>query len=127
MFTQEHKDGHCFPNQAGYCNCPLKESDSDPELVCSDVGEGMHMPVIDIDFPIQAVPSATPGHFHLYINKEVEWDKYCDVIMAMCKAGLVQWQWFDTMRDRGFSAVRHPDKPKNGSEHLDPRQNVRQG
>lgn len=114
MFSQDHSDGNCYPNAAGYCNCPLREpkEDETPELVCSDVGEGMHAPVIDIDFPCRLVPSATPGHFHLYIDKPVEWERYKTMLEAMASAGIVQWQWVDTTRERGYSSVRHPDKPK---------------
>ena len=114
MFRQEHKDGECAPNRAGYCQCPLKdaEEEAEAELICSDTDRGMHLPVIDIDFPIRAVPSATKGHFHLYIHKPVEWGPYLKVLEAMAEAGLVQWQWVNTTRERGYSSVRHPDKPK---------------
>jgi hypothetical protein len=114
MFQQAHIEQGCIPNSAGYCPCPLAPvpEGETPDLVCSDVGDGLHMPVIDIDFPIQAVESATPGHYHLYINKEVEWDKYKAMLEAMASAGIVQWQWVDTTRERGYSSVRHPSKPK---------------
>lgn len=118
MFTQEHKDGQCWPNANGYCKCPLRDApdEESAELVCSDVTDMIHMPVIDIDFPCRLVESGTPGHFHLYIDKQMSQFDYFNMIKAMCDAGVVQWQWFDTTRERGYSSVRHPDKPKEKAD-----------
>lgn len=121
-FRQDHRD-QCYPDIMGYCACPLEQVE-DPDtadLVCSDSdnagatdnqGRRMHMPVIDIDFPAQLVPSGTPGHFHLYLNKPCNWDEYIKILRAFAEAGLVQWQWVHTTEERGYSSVRHPDRPK---------------
>jgi hypothetical protein len=85
------------------------------ELVCSDVADGMHMPVIDLDLPVQLVPSGTPGHFHLYVDKAVPWEAYLRILQAMAEAGIVQWGFHDATALRGFGSVRHPDRPKTVS------------
>lgn len=118
-FKQDHSDPHtCVPDAAGYCPCPEELAPADTaELVCSDVaGEDHHLPVIDLDFQAQLVPSGTPGHFHLYLDQPVEWDAYVRVLTAMALAGLVQWGFRDTTVRRGFGSVRHPDRPKQAGQ-----------
>ena len=75
-------------NEAGY----REEVDYDKaNLVGSktDLEEDGHLPVIDMDMPAHLEPSTTPGHFHLYVNKVVPWDKYVNLLNAMRDAGLV--------------------------------------
>lgn len=113
-FQQDHSDPHlCRPNGMGYCPCPLETAPAEKaELVCSDVGDGTHLPVIDLDLPASLVPSGTPGHFHLYIDKAVSWSDYVNVLTALSDAGIVQWGFRDSTVERGFGSVRHPDRPK---------------
>lgn len=116
---QDH-DEHCEAtgSAGGYCSCPedlTTVTEGEADLICSDVehSEGLaHRPVIDLDFPCQLVPSATPGHFHLYIDKTISWSQFEQVLFAMTRAGLVQKGYLDATRRRGYAAVRHPDKPK---------------
>lgn len=116
-FRQVHKDGICVPDAGGYCPCPVEDAEPDvAELVCSDSrderDQGMHMPVIDLDLPCSLVPSGTPGHFHLYIDKPCNFEEYMAILKAMAEAGIVQWGFHDRTRERGFGSVRHPDRPK---------------
>lgn len=113
-FRQDHSDPiRCEPNSKGYCPCPLESAPAETaDLVCSDVGDGMHMPLIDFDLPVQLVPSGTPGHFHLYIDKAIEWEDYKAILRSMAEAGIVQWGFFEATVERGFGSVRHPDRPK---------------
>src|SRR5690242_17576424 len=72
---QNHNVVPCNPNSAGYCQCP-NEIVADPDeadVITSQLNgsPNYHMPVIDIDFPCELIESATPGHYHLYINKAV--------------------------------------------------------
>lgn len=136
--AQDHSDPvMCHPDQWGYCPCPLEDAPAEvAELVCSDTGgvatikpevrwgadtgfeplkvttEPEHLPVFDLDFAATLVPSGTPGHFHLYLDKPVAWSKYVKVLEAMTDAGLCQPGYLNTTRERRFAAVRHPDRPK---------------
>lgn len=67
-----------------------------------------HLPVIDMDLPCHLEPSTTPGHFHLYVNKVVAWDKYVAVLKAMYEAGLVEEGFYEMTVSRGESFVRPP-------------------
>lgn len=55
--------------------------------------DNIHLPVLDFDFPCKLVESSTPGHFHLYINKPMEWNKYRILINCLSTAGLLELEW----------------------------------
>lgn len=102
-----------------YCACPEDpaeiEDASVAELVCSDIknSEGLaHRPVIDLDFECQLIPSGTPGHHHLYIDKTISKRDMGRLLDVMAEIGLVQIGFRDSFHRRGYSAVRHPDRPK---------------
>src|SRR5579872_4116295 len=63
---------------------------------CTTMREGgkeveIHMPVLDIDFPCELIPSSTPGHFHLLINKAIRWPKYAELLEALASAGVIEY------------------------------------
>jgi hypothetical protein len=49
-----------------------------------------HAPVLDIDYEAQLLPSRTPGHYHLYLDRELPWHAYKDVLGSLANAGLIQ-------------------------------------
>lgn len=79
-------------------------------IICSDAlgWSEWHYPVIDIDFPIKAIPSSTPGHFHLYIDMPIPWEKYMTILEAMADAGIVQPGYVAASIRRGHTDVRLP-------------------
>jgi len=87
---------------------PVLVEQPDANLVGSLTDEGKHMPLLDIDYDAQLLPSSTPGHFHLYLNKGVDWDKYQKVLIAMGEAGLIQKGFMDWSLKRGQSFLRPP-------------------
>lgn len=50
----------------------------------------LHRPVLDIDLPVKVVPSTTEGHFHLYIDKEMPWSDYVELLEVMAKVGILE-------------------------------------
>lgn len=68
----------------------------------------MHRPVLDIDFPAQLIPSSTPGHFHLYLDREIEHKKYLRLLDALVECGLIEEGYCNASQDRGYTAVRLP-------------------
>lgn len=72
------------------------------------VNPELHAPVLDFDYPIKLIPSRTPGHFHLYIDKHVPWEKYKNLLKAMAEAGIIEGGYADASIRAGFSAVRIP-------------------
>lgn len=72
----------------------------------------MHMPAIDIDFPCELVESSTPGHYHLYIDKEITQSAYDDILSAMMSAGIVQRGFYKSFLRRGQTFLRRPGVKK---------------
>lgn len=77
-------------------------------LYISRRGDGSHLPVIDLDYPAKLVPSRTNGHWHLYLDKNVEWSKYQKVLLALADAGLVEEGYANASIANGYSGVRIP-------------------
>lgn len=77
-------------------------------LISSEIQPGRHMPVIDCDFGIQAVASSTPGHYHLYIDKEMTWEQYKALLNGLLNAGLIEYAWYDNAMNDKRSYVRLP-------------------
>lgn len=73
-----------------------------------DADQALHRPVIDIDVPIRLVPSTTPGHHHLYIDHDVPYHRYLNILDALADAGIVEPGYVAATRRRGMSFVRLP-------------------
>lgn len=99
----------------------------DPEganLVLSQTSfQGIHMPAIDIDgIPVRVVESSTPGNYHLFIDKPMEWSKYVALLEAMVDAGIVEERYLEHSLRRGFTALRtgkraNPRPDPQGSDY----------
>ncbi len=98
---------------------PSDVTESDKEhanLVASLCENGKHMPVIDFDFPARLVPSSTQGNHHLYIDVEMEWDKYAALLVALRDSGLVQKGFVNSSIERKMSMCRPEWVKKAGDE-----------
>lgn len=85
---------------------PYKRRVYRPEAGIEEVP--MHRPVLDLDFPAMLVPSSTPGHFHLYLDKPMKWTAYHDLLGALAEAGIIEEGYAEASQVRGYSAVRVP-------------------
>lgn len=98
---------------------PTKEniaSVKDANLVTSEVSPGRHIPVLDIDMASVVIESSTPGHGHLYIDKEMPWSTYVKLMEAMQEAGILQAGFVAGAKERGYSSVRLPHINKENIE-----------
>lgn len=87
-------------------------STSSANLVGSLCMNGKHAPCLDIDFPARLVPSSTEGHFHLYLDREISWEKYAGLIRAMAEAGILEKGYVQQSLKRGQSFLRRPGVTK---------------
>lgn len=68
----------------------------------------LHLPVIDVDLPISAVESSTPGHFHLYIERTMTTESLWKLLDVMEKVGLVEPGYVAASKQRGYTTARLP-------------------
>lgn len=69
---------------------------------------GFHYPVIDVDFPVEAIPSSTPGHTHLYIGVPMPWETFIKLLQAMADALVVEQGYVDASVRRAAAHLRLP-------------------
>lgn len=74
--------------------------------------DGLHVPTLDIDFPCRVVPSTTPGHNHLLMDKALTWPEYTFLLQAMAAVGLLEKGFVEFSIARGASFVRTPWQKK---------------
>lgn len=93
------------------------------QVITSVVGNGRgidrrHKVVLDIDMPAKLIPSSTPGHFHLYIDHEMEEGAYMELLVALGKAGILEEGYVRASQARKLTAVRLPwvKKPEPSEE-----------
>lgn len=82
--------------------------EQDANVVTSLLSDGLHAPVLDIDFIAQLIESSTAGHFHLYLDKSMTWRKYRRLLKALGRAGILEPGYVRASLRRGHSAVRRP-------------------
>lgn len=79
-----------------------------------------HKVIIDLDMPAQLIPSSTEGHFHLYIDHEMDWTAYAKLLTALGEAGILEPGYVRASLERELTAVRLPwvKKPEPAAEEL---------
>lgn len=80
----------------------------DAEIILSTDALGRHRPVLDIDFPVHVVPSSTPGHYHLYLDKPLPWPRYRRLLEALADAGIIEPGYARVSIARRYTSVRLP-------------------
>ena len=78
------------------------------EVISSEINNGLHAPVLDLDMDAFLVPSSTPGHSHLYIDKAMTWRKYKRLLRALARAGVIEKGYAKASIRRKHTAVRCP-------------------
>lgn len=68
----------------------------------------MHKPVLDIDLPVKVVESSTPGHHHLYIDKEMTWEDYELLLKVLTLVGIIEPGYYEASVKRKHTSVRLP-------------------
>lgn len=77
-------------------------------IILSADDDGLHRPVLDIDFPAALIPSSTPGHFHLYLDKQLEGPRYMKLLDALAEAGIIEQGYASVSKARGYTSARLP-------------------
>jgi hypothetical protein len=87
-------------------------SDLEEANIITSEHYGYHKVLLDIDMPVKILPSSTEGHFHLFIDKELDTEAYFSLVEAFVNAGIVESGYLEASYARGYTAVRVPWVPK---------------
>lgn len=71
-------------------------------------GNVLHRPVLDLDFSAHLVPSSSPGHCHLYIDRPMTWETYSKLLDALAEADLLESGYVGAAKRRQQTTVRVP-------------------
>lgn len=90
------------------------ENLAEANLIASKIrgSETRHILALDIDHPSMLVPSSTPGHFHLYIDKEMSWPQLELALDALAYAGIIEAGFKDASISRRQTNLRTPWEKK---------------
>lgn len=64
--------------------------------------------VFQVIVPAKLVPSSTEGHFHLYLEMEMDWQDYLSLMRLMVGAGLLEKEWVELSERRKMAMLRKP-------------------
>ncbi len=103
---------HAVEQAEGVTSYSNIEKDEGLSNLLGDGPQRLHRPVLDLDMNAALIPSATPGHFHLYIDKLIPWHDYETLLQAMADCGIIEQGYADASIERGYSSARLPTKPK---------------
>jgi hypothetical protein len=80
----------------------------DANLILSETDkQDIHMPALDIDgIHCELKESSTPGHYHLYIDKEMSWGDYELLLQVLTTVGIIEPKYFDYSMQKGYTALR---------------------
>jgi hypothetical protein len=83
-------------------------------LVGSRRTDGLHLPVLDLDYAAKLVPSSTMSRSCLYLDCPVTWKAYGRFMRAMSRAGLLNPDFYYAARSlkETFARIEH-DKTKS--------------
>lgn len=128
-YSEDYKKGEdgVYRNQDGkeykqeLTSVPIE----DALLVSSKTDDG-HYVILDIDFPVEVLPSSTPGKHHVYIDKIISEEHMEKLLKVMVEVGLVnegiydlQWRSSKEVSLRLPWVIKGEDRPLSAqSEHL---------
>lgn len=97
----------CAPNKANLVS----------SWTYSDGDTKYHTPVLDLDIDARLIPSTTPGHHHLIINKVMPQEDYDKLIRVMVEVGILQKGILELQWEKeGITAIRLPGVKKAAGE-----------
>ena len=80
----------------------------DANIISSEIGEGLHTPILDIDIHAALIQSSTKGHYHLYIDSPLTWRKYKRLLRALKRAGIIEPGYYKASVYRKATDLRLP-------------------
>lgn len=111
--------GSCYSSEyeVTYCRWYGPITSRSGEVITRPEPHSWHIPMIDLDIPAVLIPSSTPGHSHLVIETELQWEDYLRLLDVMVDIGLVQAGFRDAALERGETFLRLPWIRKYQEQH----------
>lgn len=75
-----------------------------------------HKVVLDIDVPAVLIPSSSPSHSHLYIDKDVPWPLYEKLLRVLAECGIIEEGYAGASIEREYTTLRTPWTIKEGHQ-----------
>lgn len=94
-------------DQANSISSEIVRADADTWNIDSDQ-RGKHIPVLDLDFDAALIPSSTPGHFHLILDRPMSWTNYEKLLTVLGEVGILEPGFVGASRRRKASWIRTP-------------------
>lgn len=91
----------------------LRGGFSTSHLAAHDLAWG---PRLEFSVPVRLERSATPGHFHAYLEAEMSWRPYRALLHAMMKAGLIEDAWHDLVVGQAQAMLWKPGEKRRWLE-----------
>lgn len=81
----------------------------DPDDPDGPIPPGHHTVAIDVDWPVHAIPSSSPGHYHLWIDcPPMPWWRYRRLLRALKQAGVIEPGYYSAAVARRATHLRLP-------------------
>lgn len=84
-------------------------------IAATPFGGPQHAIILDLDLPAYLVPSSTPGHSHLYIDKVLPEADYYELLDALAHAGVIEPGYVTASKRKGGTHLRLPWVKKDGA------------
>lgn len=108
-FRVRIEEGWCADDYGGDYRCEKIIRDDHGDMITSYLQrDGMHIPLLDLDFAADLRPSKTPGQYHLVLYKPMKWRKYKRLLRAMVRAGLIERDWYQLVKNRRQALLADP-------------------
>lgn len=73
-----------------------------------DPEQGRHTVMLDLDCPAALIPSSTPGHWHLYIARQLTWRDYAKLLTVLGEVGILEPGFVNASLKRKQTFLRMP-------------------
>lgn len=128
-FIWDNESNHDYGATDPYLQPAEKLSEAD--LYTSKIAEPVqfgdhtetgHLIALDIDITTLLMPSSTPGHSHLIIDKVLTWSDYSELLNHLAKLGIIEEGYNEIAQKRKRTDLRVPwlskDSSQSGSQKL---------
>jgi hypothetical protein len=108
--SYEQDDRREPTDKVGLAQCASSRLREQPnfDTLQQAAGYERHYLMIDLDVQSYLVPSTTPGHSHLYIDREIPWRDLEQLLRALAACGIIEPGYANASIERKSTTLRLP-------------------